>query len=517
MALALLLGLSLALHFMLGFTGDKNWLLLATRMMLSGKRLYVDIAETNPPLILWIYALPVWLAMHVGFIRDYQALILLAYAAVGAVAYLCVRLLRYHPVFAADPDKIPDFLALFALVFVVLTSPVYFFDRDDIALLLTLPYMLRFMPSLARVALPSGIRGAVGLLAAIGFCLKPHCVIVWAGVQLLVIWRERSPRIGFTFENSIVYAVGIGYLLAVFRFTPEYISYILPMLLATYSGYYRPGTALFFLLGAGFTFAVTFIDFRLRHTSPFRRDIVYVMGLCFCWLCYALLGNGWGYTYNPLISMLQLLCGWVWWEYNYLAKEFATQGLPTRAFTQGTRACLFNFAAAAVASTMIFIHSSNWQCDVRHECGDINEIAGIMRARHVTGFGSLVMDFHMNARIAEATGAALQTRFHHLWMLPQVIRRGPQFTSTHRWLLEEVSHGLAEDLNRNRPQIVIVDNSPLFYSTGQYVDIPALLERYADFAGAWSHYRLLHTTNTCPSGGQGSSCRFDMYERTGEK
>src|SRR5271156_2473338 len=71
--------------------GDKGWLLFAAGEWVSGKKLYVDIFEVNPPLILWIYAAPAWISQHCPGFRDYAALGLMGLAGVAFAISLCVR------------------------------------------------------------------------------------------------------------------------------------------------------------------------------------------------------------------------------------------------------------------------------------------------------------------------------------------------------------------------------------------------------------------------------------------
>src|ERR1700760_4576042 len=41
---------------------DIAWLLYVARRWMAGRELYVDVVEVNPPLIVWISAIPIWLA-----------------------------------------------------------------------------------------------------------------------------------------------------------------------------------------------------------------------------------------------------------------------------------------------------------------------------------------------------------------------------------------------------------------------------------------------------------------------
>ena len=99
-AIALLL-VSAYVHVVCGNATDKNWLLVGTRMMLEGKKLYVDIIEVNPPLILWLYSMPVWLSMHLP-LPDFEILALFGFALAGAVVFACHKLIVMHPAFAGN-------------------------------------------------------------------------------------------------------------------------------------------------------------------------------------------------------------------------------------------------------------------------------------------------------------------------------------------------------------------------------------------------------------------------------
>jgi hypothetical protein len=51
---------------------DIAWLLYVARRWLAGRELYVDVVEVNPPLIIWISAIPIrvagWLGVNPQFV-----------------------------------------------------------------------------------------------------------------------------------------------------------------------------------------------------------------------------------------------------------------------------------------------------------------------------------------------------------------------------------------------------------------------------------------------------------------
>jgi hypothetical protein len=305
------------LQFLDGNAGDKDWLLYAAGMLLKGKKLDVDIIEINPPLILWLYTAPAYIVQKTG-ITDSHALVSLGLCLVAFSISLCVRLADWHPAFAHNNKQKAMLALLLAFVFIFRTDPSYFLDRDHIFLVMTLPYIFRWLPPLARASIPLRLRIILAMMAAIGFCVKPHCLIVFAGIQLLYLLRERTGAILISIENLIIY-IGISlYMSCIWLWVPDYIYTVFPMALATYGAFARRADGLLYCSGALFTLAISFCEFRLRHASPYRGDIYYLTGLCFFFLCYALCNNGWGYAYNPLSSYVLITTGWLFWEFTYL-------------------------------------------------------------------------------------------------------------------------------------------------------------------------------------------------------
>ena len=65
-SLLVVLGLVMTITLRSPQKDDVAWLLYVARKWLAGQRLYEDLIEVNPPLIIWIYALPAWVAQTLG-------------------------------------------------------------------------------------------------------------------------------------------------------------------------------------------------------------------------------------------------------------------------------------------------------------------------------------------------------------------------------------------------------------------------------------------------------------------
>ena len=247
----LLVLMAALMHVLAGYAGDKTWLLVAAQLVVKGRQLDVDVIEVNPPLVVWLYAVAAWMAQRVPALKDFMWLGLMGLVTVGFSVRLCAALMAKHPMFAVGTQDRRLVAGFLLVLFVAFTGASYFFDREHILLVCTFPYFLRWMPSLARQAFPPDVRLAVGALAALGFCIKPYTVIIFAVLQLLVMVRERSPAILVSLENAVIYAACMAYLVCVWHFTPAYIHDIMPMAVATYWAFRSPRDGHFLCAGCG--------------------------------------------------------------------------------------------------------------------------------------------------------------------------------------------------------------------------------------------------------------------------
>jgi len=514
-----LLCASSGMQVLAAYAGDKDWLLLASRVWLGGGRLYVDIVEVNPPLILWLYAIPVWVSTHILSFKDYQVLGLIGLGFVALSLWLSVLLIRLHPQFTGDKRRQICFALLLACVFVLFTRPAYFFDRDHIFFVLTFPYLLRFMPSLTARQIDWRMHLVIGVLAALGFCIKPYTLIFFTVLQLLVICRQRSFAILWSLENAIIYVISLIYLFCVWHFTPDYIRTVLPMALVTYSAFHRRSIGIFYCILAFITAGMTFADFRPRFVTPYRRDIYYFLGVAGGFLLYALAGNGWGYTYHPLLSHLLFLSGWALWEYSWLRHEHDVQSADVRQFVFGQRAC----AILLLSNALFFFYCIvafciTPMCEWSHECKKAQPFIQYLKGHNAQSFGILGEDVHQPAAIARLSGARFSVRYNHLWMVPKLVSEGQEFTKHNQWIIEDVGRALADDLAYKKPEVMFVDNSQSFFGYSVHVDLIAFFSDIPEFREAWSHYHYASAIDRCKimeSGGNetAAGCKYDVYDR----
>ncbi|HEU5047439.1 MAG TPA: hypothetical protein VFT64_06295 [Rickettsiales bacterium] len=494
---ALLFCFTFYVHFVAGnATPDKELSFYTAKAWLEGKQLYTQLFTVQPPLIYFLYSVPVYLSLHMPVMQDYHFLTLLMAVMIGKSIWIGLQIMRGHPQFAGNLERQLEFCLLLGFVFVIFQHPMDFGDREHIFLVLTTPYLLRWMPSTAGAPLPLWMRMMIGIMAGIGFSIKPHCLAVLGGINLASMLFRRRADILFSIENILIYLIGGGYALSVWLFFPQYITVVLPMVFATYSAASAGPRAVFYGIKALLIFCVTFADFRPRYDSPFRRDIYYLLLVCVSFLLYVAANNGWGYTWDLLDSVLLILTGFVLWECLYLKAQKQALGEPFKPFLFGARACMINFAVNAILSIMIsygygFNNCGHYFTSCKAGKVMLEQVRTANDGKPLERFGAISMDFGVWSYLNRATGAEWDTRFNHLWMLPKFLIAGPEFAAKHQWILHYVEDSLAEDMERYKPELMFVDDTDDFYTYRHYVDMAAFFSASPRFAEAWSHYRYV--------------------------
>ena len=225
---------------------DTAWLLYATERMLDGARLYVDLIEVNPPLIIWLDTIPVALARGLGTTSElmFTALVLaLVLMSAGWSRALLARL------FPGRPILVRCLALLILFVLLPLTREDYG-QREHLFLALALPYIWITALRTAGASVGRIESWAAGLAAGIGIGLKPYFVLLWIALELFMIVcsSRKLPRLRP--ESLAVVGVGCAYLLTVALVTPAYFG-VVRVMAGPYLAFLSNSIATTALLGDG--------------------------------------------------------------------------------------------------------------------------------------------------------------------------------------------------------------------------------------------------------------------------
>ncbi len=502
----------------MGADGDKGWLLLCANKIFDGQRAYVDAMEINPPLVLWLYQIPVALGRVLN-LYDGWMLAALTLALSALSIFFSAKLLKRHAAIGTNDSIYKLTLWLLAFILVFWPNSIYFADREHLFITLTLPYFLRFLPGLNGYTPPRAKRWVITAMAALGFCIKPHFMVFFITVQLLNLAFTRSLKIVFCLESWVIGMAAVIYLLLAYWLTPEYFNIILPIAAATYGGYNNSiATTMFLYFPAVFSFMFAFAGLQWKSSTPFRRDCWYIIALMAASVIYININNGWLYTFFPLNSFVMLAVGWILLDCLWLLGA-ATDAKVRYNLKVSRFFCyvvlLFNILATLIPYWLML--SGTYAATNRDKL--LPEFITTVQEQQAKSFGAFSIATNYWPKLANATGSKLQTRFQNLWPLPKFIMSDENFTRQYQWIITYMAEGLADDLNNNKPDIVFVDSSPKFGKTGKYLDVIAYFSADTKFAAAWGHYTLIKRAGVCEDVDPGNNqkietgCQYDVFKR----
>jgi hypothetical protein len=317
----------------------------------------------------------------------------------------------------------------------------------------------------------------IGLLAALGFGQKPHCVLAAVFVEGLILFRARSIRVALVPENLAGLAAAVIYVLAVWIFTPEFFSRILPLAFKAYMPFYGTSAAKF-IKAAIFWCAALLLAVHIanRYPEPFRS-----------WMhCLGLAALGF------LLAFL------------VQAKGFAYQLLPARI----TIELIFGVAIAALAAGVLkFDQIAAWAKFAAAACLAVIAGNAVLNpaARYPNFFAQQIATHALEPRsvfIASTNvhhgfpltiekGFVWGSRFPTQWLAPYAAANldaeGAPADDLSRFALQAI----IDDLIRFEPQLVIIDERPKqAYFHAAPLDFQRFWQNDPRFAHLWCNYQL---------------------------
>ena len=485
---------------------DAGWYLYAAEAMLNGKRLYIDLIDVNPPMIFLLHMPPVIISDVCGYpvttIFNCFFLGLLA-CSLLLCNYLLNQCLGTQ---AARPRR----FIIVALIFILMPFEMpwnCFGQREHIMCILVLPYIF------STAAWLHGYRGKkpflflLGILAGIGFALKPHFLIVYLVVEMYTAfardWKsvlKRPESLGILLFQTIHWLYIIiampEYKEAVFMIMPAYESFTDPVAKRYLAAY-----------------AVLFGCAVLAWASLFRckhyKNIGSILFLTFS--SFGILAliqqKGWHYHLYPVSATAAILI---------------TLGIVRYASLKRKNGLLRGIAASALVllfflltffKMLPFAKSTN---EITHPlAADLSSLIPVVRQhadhKFIYVFSSSVPP---GFPLTNYTQTQWASRFNCLWFLPAFYRDVPldrrtqepfpytpvdTMSPTERFFMQK----LLSDIINKAPKIIIVDKASTLQGFGKttfkYIDYFSQDPRFVAF---WKNYDFLCTIGT-----------YDVYKK----
>ncbi|HUN45626.1 MAG TPA: hypothetical protein VMU85_03855 [Stellaceae bacterium] len=501
------IGLALAYFMVRPVWDDQSWLLYAGGRVLHGAQLYGrDIVETNPPLIVWLSAIPMALAAATGMLPTVALKLCVMLLIIGTLAWVWRLLGRSLPAPASERLR---FGILIVLGYLLAVYPwpdrqtwSLFGQREHLLLLLTLPYLTLAAGRLEARGVSSWEAALAGLAAGIGYCLKPHHLLVVAGVEALLLYRRRDWQSVLRPEPLVMLLTGLAYGAAIWAFAPGFFTLSLPLLMETYNqigfvtlSFVAPPEL---VLKMAIVLVVCLLLHRYARTSSLIS--VLLVAACGSAAAYVVQHKGWAYQLLPAQVLFRTALG-------VLLLDLALRWLgdrPVALLSRRPVALAIVALSAAVAAAATYPARAAWAATTWEEgitAGFVENFGAFPRGTPV-----YFMSTNLHAVFAIVTdgGYVWSSRWPALWTLPAILYNEAGTKDPKRQLppdrVRSLAHQLRSDMvadfRRWQPAVVMVercgDDSPwVCYNLEDLeVDLADWFERDPEFAAIWSHYSL---------------------------
>lgn len=446
---ALLLTALLVAEFRRPLNSDSAWLLYLARRVVQGDRLYVDLVEINPPLVVWLQLPLIHLAEWLGLDPTpvFRAGVLVW---IGSSLVLCARLLRL-----TLPRPQDRFWILLAIIVVLVGwTRAHFGEREHLALAALLPYLFATAAAAQERSPGPSVRLFVGALAALGLALKPHFLLVWIASLGYVAWKRRGGAWAVGPENLVILGFLLLYATTILLAVPDYLA-LVRLLGSTYQAFARKslGVLVFDSAEALCALAAIFAYGIVRRSShwPDGGDVFALATAAFV-VAVLVQGKGFSYHYYPVSGCTLLLAA---------VALVGREGLPSRvlertgALTLGI--LLLLGAASGIGWSLIQL------CREEPQYVHQRQMAAYIRG-HTTDGSVLRLGYEDNFPTIDQAGARWTMRFPNLWFVQaayaeqlasnrQLEYRIPaRMSAPERWCFEAV----VADFVRGRPDLLMI-------------------------------------------------------------
>ena len=450
---------------------DIAWLLYVARRWLAGRELYVDVVEVNPPLIVWISAIPLEIARWLDVGPRFVAMPVFVSMVLGC-AWWAASLLRAQGGIFAQP--LPVFAAIGSALLILPAADLG--QREHLLVAAFLPYLVLFAQSLEARGASGGSRASVvallvaGGVAGLGCALKPRYGAVFAVLEGLAFTRGLRPWrvMPLAAGATLVLYAGLVAILC-----PAYLSRAVPMALALYGATDVPFLSLLAvsaLLLSGQVVAIGLLWLRRRSLPDYTLMLtLLVFAATSTVVCFV---DGKDWYYHRLPATVATVLALVLWTATELVQRrwvirwpLVVAGLAVSVFCASSIQRLEPEAVNAVEPAQTAV----------------DRLERIIRTEHARTYLAFSEWIALGFPVVNETGVAWASRFDSMWALKgEVWRARFDPAAAKEW---PIARWVAHDFIAGCPDIAVVDTR----ETTQYISVLSAAD--PAFARVWTRYR----------------------------
>jgi hypothetical protein len=450
---------------------DIAWLLYVARRWMAGRTLYVDLVEVNPPLIVWISAVPLEIARWLHVDTQFVAMPVFI-AAVLVCAGWTAHLLRPRGGIFAEP--LPVFAIIGSVLLILPAADLG--QREHLMVAAFLPYLVLYVRSLDGTDgfdgkwAPVAAALAAGMLAGLGCALKPRYALVFAVLECLALTRGLRP---WRIMPLAAAATLVGYAALVAIVCPAYLRRAIPMALALYGATdvsFLSLAAHSTLLLSGLVVAAGLLWLRRRSLTDYNLMLTLVIFAATCTVVCFVDGKDWYYHRLPATvgTVLALL---LWTVTEMVQRRWRIRwplvvaGLAVAFFCVSSVRRMEPEAADALDPRLTAV----------------DRLEHIIRVEHARTYIAFSEWIALGFPVVNETGVEWASRFDSMWALKgEVWRARFDPAAAREW---PIARWVAHDFIAGCPDIAVVDTR----ETTKYISVLSAAD--PAFARAWSRYR----------------------------
>lgn len=504
----------------MGPNNDHLALLDQTSRLLAGEKPYVDYVDVNPPLIHLLYALPVFIAESTKT-PPMESLVACTYILIATSLLLSMRILRRGGASVNTSRLAASALACGLLVMPMVSQ--FFGDRSHLMIVLISPWMILFSPLVDRASVPRRWRLLAALMGAVGFAIKPYYYIFYFATCAWEFYQKRSlSPILRGREHYIIWAGGALYVAIVLLYFRPYVFSVLPVGFYTYKslawGFSQKvdmitsSMSYYMAVGLAGTLALFLIS-----SKRFDAVLQYLLFVLAASMASFLIDAGWHYTRYPVIITSLLLAVAATGKLVRYCLELPNR---QRALVRGlvvsgvSLGCIVMWFIVPVSERVEIDLAQEYAYNHTLDSHWIPEAARVRIDRALEQYPRfLFLNLNVWAEHLQQPGKPFKHvgRFDYLWPLPGTVALdNPQHKQQFRFLADYLDASIADDLERRKPQLVIIDSSPQLRRLPDNFSILDFLKKGDKFTKAWKRFRKLDTISTCTTT-QLDLCSYDLY------
>ena len=479
---------------------DVSELLNSTRLLLSGGTYSNNFFTANPPMILYLYMPPVIFShfFHFNIILPFRSYIFALTLVSFLISYsLANRIFK-------ETDELLKYLFLSALLIAFLLLPMqHLGQRDSLLVILTMPYLLVTVCRLQGEAIRLSYSLSIGLLAALGFLIKPQFILTLVLVELYYAVYTKKWFACLKPESISIAIVSVFYVLSIIVFFPDFILIVMPAILHSYYNSIAMTWSQLLLKNIICFFFITIGMFFIEnkdHQYKILNTVLLVSLIGFIG-SYLLQRTEFYYHLLPAftlaIILLSLLLG------SFVKKYFHFFSV---------------ILALFVISYPIYTMVSLYQYSLAYKRDILDNLIGFMRSQPANQSIYFFTQTNYSSPLRDYINIVDNQRFDCLWMVGNLVQqRNKEGDFALRQSLKNNSdryfflNMIIDDLRKSKPDLIFVDSKNINVWLGAnatHFDYIDYFTENPQFKDIWNSYQYLTTL-----GNDSMRYKLQVYQR----